>query len=281
MNNKYQKKYADLHIHSSYSDGTFSPEEIFIYAKRVGLNCVSITDHDTVACVENAMQKAAQLNFDYIPGIEFSVNWKKPVHILAYFIDHKNTKLLCALNNSLEFRVSRVKLIIEKLKNFGLPVDYNELTSFINMTTPGRPHIAQYLVHKKIVRKFDDAFQKYLTPGKPGYVEKLKLELKETIDLINAAGGVVVLAHPLSLHDDNAVEELIKLGGIEGIEAYYTGHTQNDVMFYLRLAEKYNLLVTGGSDCHGAAKEEIYTGKIKLKYEYVEKLKEYAETKKK
>jgi len=281
MKNDYIKKYADLHVHSKFSDGTFTPEEIFKYAKKKEISAVSITDHDTIAGIEIAVTAAEKLKFDFIPGIEFSVNWKKPVHILGYFIDHKNQKLCDALAISLEFRVGRVKKIIEQLKKYGLPVDYDELTNFVKMTTPGRPHIAQYLQSKKIIKTFDDAFRLYLTPGKPGYVEKHKLDLKDTVDLINSAGGVVVLAHPMSLHDDNAVEEIIKGGGIEGIEAYYTGHSANDVLHYLKLAEKYKLIVTGGSDCHGKAKEEVYLGKIKLKYEYVERLKEFAEKKKK
>jgi len=275
MISKYQKKYADLHIHSSYSDGTFTPTEIYGYAKKAGIHCVSITDHDTVEGIEEAFNAAKNSDIEFIAGVEFSVNWKKPLHILAYFIDHKNPALLDALKKLQYCRELRIVNIIEKLKKYGLPVDVEELREFIKMKTPGRPHIAQYLFQKRIVKSFDEAFDKYLTVGKPGYVEKEKLPLSKTIDLINSAGGLTVLAHPLSIHDDSAVDELIATGCIEGIEAYYTNHSPNDTAHYLKLAEKYKLFVTGGTDCHGAAKKEIYIGKIKLKYEYIEKMREY------
>ncbi|HPG29172.1 MAG TPA: PHP domain-containing protein [bacterium] len=275
MRNKYLKKYADLHIHSIYSDGTFTPSEIFSEAKKREIHCVSITDHDTVAGVEDALESVKKTDIEYIPGIEFSVNWKKSVHILAYFINHKNEKLLKILEGSKKSRDGRSKLIIEKLKNSGLNVDYGELVNMIEMTTPGRPHIARYLILKKIVKTFDEAFEKFLKVGRPGYVEKDKLSLIDTIDLINQAKGVVVLAHPTSLRDDTAVEEILKMGGIQGIEAFYTGHTPNDTAYYLKLAEKYNLFATGGTDCHGKAKEEIYMGKVKLQYKFVEAMKEY------
>lgn len=275
MKNNYLKKYADLHVHSSYSDGTFTPSEIFAEAKKRGLHCISITDHDTIAGVEDALNSVKNTEIEYIPGIEFSVNWKKSVHILAYFINHKNEKLLKVLEESKKSRDNRSKNIIKKLKNHGLNVDYDELVNMIEMTTPGRPHIARYLMQKKIVKTFDEAFEKFLKAGRAGYVEKDKLSLRDTIDLINQAKGIVVLAHPMSMHDDIAVEEILKQDGIQGIEVFYTGHTPNDISFYLKLAEKYKLVVTGGTDCHGAAKEEVYMGKVKLQYKFVEELKEF------
>jgi len=279
MHDKYKKKYADLHIHSTYSDGTFTPAQIFEYAKKVGIYCVSITDHDTIAGIDNAILSAKDADIEFIPGIEFSVNWKYPTHILGYYFNHHNKNLRKRLDESLENRTQRAKKIIAKLAGYGLSVDYDELINTIKITTPGRPHIAQYLINKGIVRKFDEAFDKYLTPNKPGYVEKDKLGLKETIDLIKNAGGIAVLAHPLSMKNDDAVEELLRTTDIEGIEVYYTTHKPNDAAEYLRLAEKYKLLVTGGSDCHGKAKEEVFMGKVKLKYEYIERLKEYLEKK--
>ncbi|HON55637.1 MAG TPA: PHP domain-containing protein [bacterium] len=281
MKNNFVKKYADLHIHSNYSDGTLSPSEIFLAAKRANIQCVSISDHDTLAATDDAIASAKKYNIEFISGIEFSADWKIPIHILGYYLDHKNEKLNAVLEQLKLARSERAKNIIAKLKSFGLAVDYDELLQMINIKTAGRPHIAQYLVQKKIVTNYDSAFQKYLTRGKPGYVSKEKIKLQMAVDLINDAGGVVVLAHPLALNNDAMVEELLRTGMFEGIEAFYSNHKPNDTAHYIKLAEKYKLFVTGGSDSHGAAKSEIYIGIVKLKYDYIDGMKNYYSQKKK
>jgi hypothetical protein len=279
MRNKYLKKYADLHIHSTYSDGTWTPEEIFGFAKKKGLHCVSITDHDTLINVPEIQKAAERYNIEYIPGIEFSVDWEKSVHILAYYIDYNNQELKKLLRVSQENRINRIEEIIDRLKKIGLAVDYEEFLNLFKFTTPGRPHIAKYLIKKKIVKDFDEAFDKYIGSGKPGNVPKKNIGLNETLELINNAKGISVLAHPITLEDDILVEKLFRENKVEGIEAYYIMHNPNDVKYYKSIAEKYKLLVTGGSDCHGTGKDRIYMGKIKLKYDYVNELKKCYEQK--
>ncbi len=266
-------RFADLHLHTEFSDSTFTPEEVILGAVKAGLSAISIVDHDTVAGVQPSIDIAKENNIEVLPGIEFSAEYEGlEVHILGYLIDYKDRTLLSKLASLKENRIARVYKIIDKLKGIGLSLDPQVVFDIAKEGTTGRLHIARALVKEGKVKSVFEAFQKYIGDKGPAYCLGFRFSPSEVIKIIKEAGGVAVLAHPYSLKNDDLILEFINYG-LGGIEVYYPEHSQGMVNFYLELAKKHNLLVTGGSDCHGSAKPEIKIGCIKIPYELVEELK--------
>jgi len=266
-------KSADLHLHTLFSDGTYTPQELIEKAKKAGLSCIAVVDHDTVSGIEPALEAAESENIEVVPGIELTAEYEgSEIHILGYFIDYKNKEFIKKLEALRENRIGRIHKILAKLKDAGVSLNPQAVFDIAQQGTVGRLHIARAMVKEGIVTSIFEAFRKYIGDKCPAYVSGFRLSPIEAINLIKEAGGIPVLAHPYILNNDELVLMLIKYG-IMGLEIYYPEHSQAMINFYLELARKNNLLVTGGSDCHGSAKPEVKIGSVKIPYDLVDSLK--------
>jgi hypothetical protein len=242
---------ADLHIHTTASDGKWTVEKILHAAQQRGLSAIAITDHDTVGALQDIELKSSYQG-EIIPGIEFNSETDfSEVHILGYHIDTKSPALQKILSNLRDSRVERVKEMIDKLKQIGYPLDFKDVQQQAGLSESlGRPHVAAALLEKGYISTFTEAFSGLIAKGGPAYVPHAKLSPVEAINTVRAAGGIPVLAHPGLIHDDNLVRQLI-LEGLMGLEAYHPTHDKATTNHYNQIAGRYNLLVTGGSDFHG------------------------------
>lgn len=253
----------DLHLHTTYSDGSFRPTEVLALAKRAQVTALSITDHDTVEGIPEALEAAQQLGIEVIPGIEISSRVEKTeVHILGYFIDWKNEAFLDSIARFRESRHQRNPRIIKKLNELGLSLTYDEVKALAGTDVVGRPHIARVLMEKGYVTSAKEAFDRYLADGSAAYVPRDLPAPAEAIAVIKAAGGVAVLAHPSWLDRDgiDTFCRQLKAVGLQGIEVYYSTHRPEQTAQYLETARRLDLLVTGGSDFHGITKPDIEVG---------------------
>lgn len=267
-------RFADLHLHTVYSDGTYTPQELLVEASKQGLAAIAVVDHDTVAGIEPTLNIAEEKNIEVLPGTELSVEYDGlEVHILGYLIDYKSHYLIEKLNELKQIRIERIYKIVGKLKDMGMGLTAESVFEIAKQGTPGRLHIARAMAKQGLVGSLGEAFQKFIGDRCPAYVCGFKFSPQEAIKLIRDVGGIPVLAHPYILNRDELITQFVDYG-LMGLEVYYPEHTQSMVNFYLNLAKKFNLLVTGGSDCHGNAKPEVKIGSIKIPYELVEKLKQ-------
>jgi len=266
-------KFADLHLHTSFSDGTYTPSELVLKSLKAGLDAVAVTDHDTVEGLEETIKLGKDNGLEVLPAIELSSERQGcEIHILGYLLDFRDKDLLDKLNFLKKNRVERAYNIIDKLGGLGLKLNPETVFDLSKGGTVGRLHIARAMLKDKLIKSLSEAFQKYIGDSSPAYVAGFKFSPQEAIALIRKSGGIPVLAHPYTIKDDDLLNELISYG-IMGLEAYYPEHSQAQVNFYLNLAQEKSLLVTGGSDCHGKAKPEVRIGSIKIPYSLVDKLK--------
>lgn len=252
----------DLHIHTSASDGLCRPEEVVQEAIELGLEGIALTDHDTVRGIEPAQRyiRENRCPLVLVPGIEMNTEVDHyEIHILGYFIDHRHDQLVNRLLELKESRQERARKMVRKLNAMGFNIKLDRVAELARGDLMGRPHIAQALIEKGYVFSIREAFDKLIGYGKPGYVARYKFLPAEAIQVIKAAGGVPVLAHPGLLGNDRVVEQVLALG-VEGVEVYYPDHSENQVQKYLDMARRRGLLVTGGSDYHGNPLE--YRGKL-------------------
>ncbi|MBF0200549.1 MAG: ribonuclease III [Desulfamplus sp.] len=260
----------DLHIHSSASDGSLSPSEILIMAQEAGLSAIAITDHDTIDGVRDAVESGIPHSLEFITGVEISAH--PPVeyaesgslHILGYGFSIYDNGLTSLLEKLKHARAERNPAIIEKLNQLGFPITMEDVSRFCRDGQMGRPHIARVMMEKGYVKSFDHAFDAFLGTGCPAYVDKFRLSAGESIKIIKEAGGVPVLAHPGIIKGLTSIENLISrlMGmGLGGIEVYHTDHSQEQTRLFEKIARKNGLVMTGGSDFHGAMKPEIVMGK--------------------
>jgi predicted metal-dependent phosphoesterase TrpH len=246
----------DLHIHSTFSDGVLKPAEIIDLAKLQGLTAIAITDHDTAAGTDEAMQRGHEKGIEVITGIEIS-SWHgdTSMHILGYRFQHNDKQFNRRLHLLQQGRETRNARIIENLNKLGIMVDLSELLQYSEYGQTGRPHIARLLVDKGITKTIDMAFKNYLRRGAPAYAERFRFSARDAIAMIREAGGIAVLAHPSSLDPTlrsipSLLKDLCNLG-LEGVEVYYPAHSPKAVKALLKMAAEMNLLITGGSDFHG------------------------------
>jgi 3',5'-nucleoside bisphosphate phosphatase len=244
---------ADLHLHTSVSDGKYTPAELVRKAAAAGLTIIAITDHDNVDGVAPAIEAARQFpGLRIIPGVEISTEEPEgEVHVLGYFLDYHHKELLDRLNNMRESRETRAQKMVQKLAALGMPLDWKRVQEIAGTGTIGRPHIAQALLEKGYIATIKEAFDKYIAWGGPAYVERDKMTPGEAVELILRAGGIPVLAHPFVSKDPDNLMARLKQNGLIGIEAYYGEYKPEDVKKLVGLAEKYHLITTGGSDYHG------------------------------
>lgn len=261
----------DLHIHSNASDGSLSPSDILHRAQALNLKAISITDHDTVAGSKAAVSAPIDHPIKLLSGVEISASPPPSMartgsfHILGYCIRLDNPALNRALIKLQAARKDRNPRIIRRLNEIGFRLSLEELHEEFGKSQLGRPHIAQVMVRKGFVKTIDDAFDEYIGKGGPAYVDKYRLECWEAIQIIRNAGGIAILAHPFLLNtiDRKALEDIIislKQMGMEGIEVYYPEHTPEDTEHYIELAKRHQLLMTGGTDFHGAINPDIEMG---------------------
>lgn len=245
-------KYADLHLHSSYSDGTMTPEEIIEVAIEKGVRYISITDHDTIS--SQYVSKKIYDKINIISGIELSTEYKDmELHILGYFIDVENERLKNVVNELSFKRINRVEEMLSNIREQGVEIYIDDL-DINEASTVGRSHIANAMVEKGYFKTYKEAFMTFLVKGKPGFVKGYKLNYKDTISLIEEAGGVAVLAHPGQIYRPMEIENIIKelkCYGLKGIEVYHPSHTKSQINCFYNFAKKYKLCITGGSDYHG------------------------------
>lgn len=271
-------KYIDLHTHSNASDGTSTPSEVVTRGIEKGLAAIALTDHDTVAGVDEALQAAKESgrNIQVIPGTELSVAYKKSdIHIVGLCIDHHSSAFQEMTNLLIERRIQRNEKMIANLQDAGIAITMDDLTAGNPDTVVTRAHFARFLVDSKVVSSPKDAFSKYLDTTTPYYVPREYIQPEEGIDLIRQAGGVPILAHPLHYKlpqtELETLVERLKQAGLMGIEVMYSNHMGQDETYAKHLAKKFELLPSGGSDFHGSNKPaiDIGTGRGNLRIPYI------------
>lgn len=265
--------FADLHLHTYFSDGTFSPEEVVARAGRIGHAALALTDHDTVEGCERMAAACAAAHIEFVPGTELTAELDDiELHILAYFIDTQNQKFLDEIARFQLVRQNRIREMVARLNELNIPLQADAVFALANCRAPGRPHVARALVKAGLCGSLDEAFERYLKKNRPAWVPKAKMSALEAVELVHQAGGLAVMAHPGLNKSDEIIPDLVA-AGLDGIECFHTKHSTATSEHYLEIADKYKLLVTGGSDCHGKSKGKPLIGTIKLPYAHVAKLK--------
>jgi predicted metal-dependent phosphoesterase TrpH len=268
--------YVDLHVHTDYSDGSLSPRDVVQRAKEAGFKAIAIADHDEVGGVTEAIWAGHSHDLEIVPAVELTSGCDgKEIHLLGYFVDHHNQSLRENLKHFRYERFKRMEKMIVILRELGLKINLEAVRRIAGHGSLGRLHLARTLFKQNVVSTVQEAFDIYIGVGKPAYVEKPRLDVSEAITLITSTGGIPVLAHPKLARVDKSIPELVSLG-IRGIEVFYTKHAPEDVDKYLAIASKYDLLVTGGSDCHGEIKDSMLLGSVKMPYRYLATLREHA-----
>ncbi len=264
--------YADLHLHTQFSDGTYSPEELVTHAQRYGLVALALTDHDTVEGCARCAIACKQAGIEFVPGTELTAEQDgHELHILGYFIDTLNDKLLVEIAQFQNVRQNRIREMVARLKQNHVPLEAEAVFELARCRSPGRPHVARALVQAGLCSSLDEAFERFLKKNRPAWVPKFKISASDAIDLVHQAGGVAVLAHPGLNRCDEVIPGIVE-AGLDGIECFHTKHSTSTSEHYLNIADRFGLLITGGSDCHGMSKGRPLIGSVKLPYQNVEKL---------
>jgi predicted metal-dependent phosphoesterase TrpH len=264
--------FADLHLHTFFSDGTFSPEEVVAHGKRMGFGALALTDHDTIEGCERMAAACATEGIEFIVGSELTAEFgEHELHILGYFLDPKHPRLLSELAKFQEVRQSRIRDMVERINKLGVPLKVDDVFALANCRAPGRPHVARALVKAGFCTSLDEAFERFLKRDRPAWAPKMKMSAADAIALIHEAGGLAVMAHPGLNRCDEVIPSLVEMG-LDGIECYHTKHSSGTAAGYLEITKRYGLLVTGGSDCHGMSKGKPLIGGIKLPIHYVHKM---------
>ena len=261
----------DLHIHTTASDGTFTPAQVVAHAIKLNLKAIAITDHDTLAGSSEALTSGIPAELDFLTGVEISAasppfyHQAGSFHLLGYAIQLDDLELNKALETLQAARKNRNPAILARLNELGIAISYDEVCEESGDVQLGRPHIAQTMIRKGIVSSMDEAFDQFLGTGKPAYVDKYRIECSKAIGAILGAGGIPVLAHPglLEYESDDQLDALIgqlKQIGIRGIEVFYSQHTADQIDLFAELARRHNLLLTGGTDFHGSIHPDIKMG---------------------
>jgi hypothetical protein len=261
---------ADLHIHTTASDGVLTPKQIVREAVRKGLRAISITDHDTTDGIVSAQKEANFYKIEVIPGIEINTDYRgKEIHILGYYLNVNYPPLQEILERIRKDRIFRAREMVKKLQGLNIIIDIERVYQLAKDGAVGRPHIARAMIEKGYISSVREAFEKYIGINGPAYVERYKLTPHKAVALIIEAGGVPVLAHPGLIGDDSLIIELMQCG-LQGIEAYHSDHDLQTTEYYIRFGKKNHLIITGGSDFHGYGyRDETDLGGTTVPYEAV------------
>ena len=255
----------DLHVHSVYSDGTDTPAELVQKAEKRGLTALALTDHDTVGGIEPLLAAASGSVVEAVPGIELSAECERgTMHVLGYFVDYTCRALLDKIETVRAGRDERNTEILKKLNKLGYVLMWSDVEKHAGCDVVGRPHFAEALVERGHVRSRKAAFDLLLGKGRPAYVERYRYTARECIELIHAAGGISVLAHPATIHlPDDQLKGLVKglkACGLGGIEAYYAEHKPENIEKFCGWAKDFDLICTGGTDYHGDNSPDLKLG---------------------
>ena len=268
--------YVDLHMHTTASDGLYSPTELMQRVKEVGLRAVALTDHDTTNGLEEAGRTAHSLDIEFIPGIEINTDVSGgEVHVLGYFIDYQQPAFQNTIKVLRDARVRRGERMVELLNEEGVHITWQRVRE-IAQGSVGRPHVAQALVEAGYAQSIGEAFERYIGNGKPAYVPRYKLTPEDAVHLIVSAKGLPVIAHPITLPGLDILRTWLpglKAAGLVGLETYYGPYTQQDEHALLAIAREYSLIPTGGTDYHGPHIHPTPLGGRYVPYEAVEQLK--------
>jgi 3',5'-nucleoside bisphosphate phosphatase len=266
---------TDLHIHSTASDGHYSPAEIVRKAVSSGLTVIALTDHDTVDGLLPALETAREFpDLTVIPAVELSTDTSSgEVHVLGYFIDYTNQEFKDNLTRMRNSRAIRAEKIVVKLKELGCNIEMKQIKEIAGNGALGRAHIARALLEKGYISSFKEAFTKYIGHDCPAYVGREKLTPAEAVQLVLKANGLPVLAHPFTSLNPEAVVKELKTVGLVGMEIYYAGYLPTETNLLLNIAQKYDLIPTGGTDYHGIdTTSDIIIGGTDIPFHFVEKL---------
>jgi predicted metal-dependent phosphoesterase TrpH len=271
----------DLHTHSDRSDGTFTPSEVVRHAAERGLDVVALTDHDTTAGIEEALAAGRELGVEVVPGVEFSAEHQgTSVHVLCYWMDVEDASLQEELGRLRDDRFRRGELMVSKLRELGFDVSFDRVREIAQGGNIVRPHVAQAMVEAGIVASEEEAFDRWIADGRPAHVPKHALAPIDALRLIREAGGLCVLAHPGMWGDQSEVpEDLIEAmagAGMAGLEVDHTDHDPEQRARYRALADRFGVIATGGSDCHGTRYEPIRLGTSRCDPEAFAALRELA-----
>ncbi len=281
-------KIIDLHVHSTCSDGTYTPTELIDYAIEKGLSAIALTDHDTLDGYNEFMEYGKTKGIETVPGIEFSAdNYGREIHILGLYLNSDCEELNTSLEKLRQDRATRNDRMLAKLNELGFDITKEDLMEGLAPDTViTRAHFARALINKGYVKTKDEAFDKYIGDGGPAYIPKAELKSKECIELIHKAGGISVLAHPfLYKYDMQGVTNLIRglaKDGLDGVETYYSTHTKEQVQHLKTVANNLGLFLTGGSDFHGDNKPgldlAVGYGELCIPYELLPVVKAHVKT---
>jgi 3',5'-nucleoside bisphosphate phosphatase len=253
---------ADLHCHSTCSDGSFTPAELIILAQQIGLKGLSITDHDTTSAYETAFPLAEQFGIKLLPGVEFSTHQNGvSVHVLGYAFTPSHPAILSLCERHVQRRKERNEGILKRLAEIGIPLSNDDIMDEGGKQTHtiGRPHIAKALVRKGYVESIQEAFKKYLAEGKPGYVTGTFFDVKETLQVIHEAQGLAIIAHPHLIEKSEITQSLLEMP-FDGIECYYGNFSLEQNQRWIKIGDRKGWFKTGGSDFHGSVKPTIPLG---------------------
>ena len=271
---------VDLHVHSTASDGKLTPEALIVKAAALGLKVISLTDHDSIAGIIPALKAVKAFpGLTFIPGVEISTDLADgEAHILGYFIDYTDPALEKALERFRDSRLGRGRGMVEKLAALGIKIDWARVQEIAGDGAIGRPHVARAMLEKGYIKTFEEAFDRYIGHGGPAYVEREKMTPEEAVALIVRSRGLPVLAHPFTVKNPEAMVKQLKPAGLIGIEAYYKDNTPQATASTLKLAQKYTLIATGGTDYHGIGdSKEVMLGGTEVPLKAAQQLIKMAE----
>ncbi|MFH1312827.1 MAG: PHP domain-containing protein [Candidatus Eisenbacteria bacterium] len=264
---------VDLHVHTIYSDGDMTPEDMVLEARKMGLAGIAITDHDEIGGVEVAMEAAGSSGFEVVPGVELStVEGKSDLHILGYMVDMKDENLLKYLQLFRDARRNRGIEMVERLRSMGVDIKVDSVLEIAGEGAVGRPHIAAALLKNGCVETLEEAFKNYIGFHSPAYVHKYLLKPSDAFNLIAKAGGIGAVAHPGTSRRDDLIADFMA-SGMRAIEVYHPKHRENEIQRYSRLADKMGLVATGGSDSHGRRDGQLHLGSCTVPFSTIEQLK--------
>lgn len=258
-------KMIDFHLHSTFSDGTYTPEELVGLASEKKIKAIALTDHDTISGIKRGKKAAVNKKIDFISGIEFSADlYGKEIHILGLFIDENNPRIINLIEELKKDRLDRTEIILEKLANHKIYIDKKEILQEVKSDLISRTHIADKMREKGYIRSHREAFTKYLGSGGRAYLPKDNLTPERAVEVIKEVGGLAFIAHPklIRLRKRIVLDLIYKLMnfGLDGLEVYYPGFTPQDRDYYEKICKENNLIMTGGSDFHGKNRGKIDVG---------------------
>jgi predicted metal-dependent phosphoesterase TrpH len=266
---------VDLHVHTTFSDGLFTPEQMVAEAKRLGLTAVAVTDHDAMAGVERAVAAGRDVGLEVVPGVEMScMVGSIDVHVLGYYVEYGAEAVREFLGLVCEKRRERALKMVARVNELGVAASMARVEELAAGAAIGRPHVAQAIAETGAVANSDEAFARYIGYERPAYFPKMELSPEQAVGFIHGHGGVAVVAHPGTYHNDAALEATLAAGA-DGIEVWHPDHSAEESQRYREKAEELGLLTTGGSDCHGGRKHgKVYLGQVTVPESILRQLKD-------